>query len=173
MTTHSLQTYIRDIPDFPIQGIMFRDITTLLKHPEALKIASDELTKISTDLNITKVVGIESRGFIFGAMLAERLGAGFVLIRKPKKLPSAVFTQEYELEYGKETIQIHQDSFEKGDRVLIHDDVLATGGTALAAANLVEKAGGEVVQLSFLIELTALAGRERLKKYNVGTVIHY
>ncbi|MHB8852527.1 MAG: adenine phosphoribosyltransferase [Ignavibacteriaceae bacterium] len=168
-----LKRYIRNVKDFPKEGIMFRDITTLLKDPAALKKTLDELYSLSKNLDITKVVGIESRGFIFGSMLAEKLNAGFIPIRKPGKLPAEIESQSYALEYGNDTIQIHKDAIKIGERVLLHDDLLATGGTALAAANLIEKLGGEVVQISFVIELSFLNGRDKLKMYDVKSLVDY
>ena len=168
-----LKKYIRNVIDFPKEGIMFRDITTLLKEPVALKNTFDELYELAKDLKVTKVVGIESRGFIFGSMLAEKLNAGFIPIRKPGKLPAETESQSYDLEYGTDTIQIHKDAIKIGERVLLHDDLLATGGTALAAANLIEKLGGEVVQISFIIELSFLNGRDKLKNYDVKALVDY
>ena len=168
-----LKEYIRSVQDFPKQGIVFRDITTLLKNPGALKEAIDELYNSAKDLMIDKVVGIESRGFIFGAMLAERLKVGFVPVRKPGKLPAETEKEFYDLEYGKDSIEIHKDAITPGDKVLIHDDLLATGGTAKAAINLVENLGGEVIQVLFLVELSFLNGREKLKGYNVKALIDY
>jgi adenine phosphoribosyltransferase len=168
-----LRRYIRSVPDFPKKGIVFRDITTLLKSPAALKEAIEQLYESTKDLKINKVVGIESRGFIFGAMLAERLNAGFVLLRKPGKLPAETEKEFYDLEYGQDSIEIHKDAISPGDKILIHDDLLATGGTSKAAIKLVEKLGGEVVQVLFLIELSFLNGREKLKGYNVKALVDY
>lgn len=168
-----LKKYIRSVKDFPKEGIMFRDITTLLKDPEAMKITLDKLYEYAKDLNITKVVGIEARGFIFGALLAERLGVGFVPIRKPGKLPAQTESVTYDLEYGTDTIEIHKDAINIGERVLLHDDLLATGGTAKAAASLIENIGGEVAQISFIIELAFLHGREKLQNYDVKTLVEY
>jgi adenine phosphoribosyltransferase len=168
-----LKKYIRNVKDFPKKGILFKDITTLLKEPDAINAALKQLYGFTKDLKISKVVGVESRGFIFGAMLAEKLNAGFILIRKPGKLPAETESITYALEYGTDTIQIHKDAIELGERVLLHDDLLATGGTAKAAANLIEKLGGEVVQISFVIELTALKGREQLKNYDVRSLVKY
>ena len=168
-----LRNYIRNVKDFPKQGIVFRDITTLLKDPFALKTAAEQLYDSVKEYKIDKVVGIESRGFIFGAMLAERLKVGFVPVRKPKKLPAETEKEFYDLEYGKDSIEIHKDAISPGDKVLIHDDLLATGGTAKAAINLIEKLGGEVVQILFLIELSFLNGREKLKGYNVKSLVDY
>lgn len=168
-----LKQYIRSIKDFPQKGIMFRDITTLLLEPYAVNETLTLLLKYTEGLKIDKVVGIESRGFIFGAMLAKKLNVGFVPIRKPGKLPAETETEEYELEYGKDKIEIHKDAIEKGEKVLLHDDLLATGGTAEASCKLIEKLGGKVVQLSFIIELTFLHGREKLKNYDVHSLIKY
>lgn len=170
---NDLKNYIRNVKDFPKAGIVFRDITTLLKNPSALKHAIDELQESVKELKIDKVVGIESRGFIFGGMLAERLNVGFVPVRKPGKLPAETEKEFYDLEYGKDSIEIHKDAIQKGDRVLIHDDLLATGGTAKAAINLVEKLGGEVVAVLFLIELSFLKGREKLEGYKVKALVDY
>jgi len=171
--TKELTKYIRTVPDFPKKGIMFKDITTLLKDAEAVEIALKQLHSYAKDLGVTKVVGIEARGFIFGALLAEKLNAGFIPIRKPGKLPAETESTTYALEYGTDTIEIHKDAIKLGEKVLLHDDLLATGGTAQAAANLIEKLGGEVVQISFIIELNYLKGREKLKKYNIKTLIEY
>lgn len=168
-----LKKSIRSIKDFPKAGIMFRDITTLLQDPEALNHASDLIYEKVKDMGITKVVGIESRGFIFGGILASRLKAGFVLIRKPGKLPSKTYSESYTLEYGTDSIEMHVDAIKPGDKVLLHDDLLATGGTAAAAIKLIEKAGGEVVSIQFLIELTFIPGRKKLAGYNVDTLISY
>ena len=150
-----------------------KDITTLLKSPEGLSKTADELYKYADNKKITKVIGIESRGFILGGILAQKLNAGFIPIRKPGKLPAETISESYALEYGIDTIQIHKDAIRKGDKVLLHDDLLATGGTMEAACKLVEKLGGEVVQISFLIELTFLNGREKIKKYDVRSLIQY
>ncbi len=171
--SENLKQYIRSIKDFPKQGIMFRDITTLLQNPVSLKLTLQQLFESSKDLDINKVVGIEARGFIYGAMLAEKLNVGFAPIRKPGKLPSEKVQESYTLEYGTDTIEIHKDAIKPGEKVLIHDDLLATGGTAKAAANLVEKLGGKVIQLSFIIELTFLNGRKLLPNYNVNSLVSY
>ncbi len=154
---------IRDVKDFPKEGIIFRDITTALKEPETLKIMIDYLCEQFKDIKIDYVAGIESRGFIFGMPMAYKLNAGFVPIRKPKKLPAATYSQEYELEYGTDKIEIHQDALPAGANVLIVDDLLATGGTAEAACKLVKKTGANLVGIAFLIELCALNGREKLQ----------
>ncbi len=165
--------HIRDVKDFPKEGIIFKDITTLLKDPKALKEAGEALLAFTEGLSVDIVAGIESRGFIFGMYLAERLGAGFVPIRKPGKLPAKTLSQSYELEYGNDIIEIHEDALFEGAKVLLHDDLLATGGTAAAAAQLIEKAGGSVTQVSFLIELDFLKGRKRLQNHDVRSLIHY
>ena len=170
---NNLADFIRDVPDFPKKGIIFKDITTLLKNPEALKETSSILHNLAKDKGITKVAGIESRGFIFGGLLAEKLNAGFVPIRKPNKLPAEKISETYALEYGTDTIEIHKDAIIAGDKVLLHDDLLATGGTANAAVKLIEKLGGEVVQISFMIELVFLNGRELLKGYDIQSLIKY
>ncbi len=168
-----LKNYIRSVKDFPKEGIVFRDITTLLKDPSALRYTVNALLDFTFDTKIDKVAGIESRGFIFGALLAERLGSGFIPIRKPGKLPAEKEKESYQLEYGTDSIEIHKDAIKKGDRVLLHDDLLATGGTAQAACRLIEKLGGQVVQASFVIELTFLNGRDKLNKYDVRSLIKY
>ena len=168
-----LEEYIRDVPDFPKKGIVFKDITTLLKDKDALKRAVDEMYEIVKDLEIDKVIGVESRGFIFSPLLAYKLNAGFVPVRKPGKLPAEVISEEYELEYGTDKLEIHKDAINEGDKVLIVDDLIATGGTAKAVCRMVERLGGEIVGLEFLIELTFLKGREKLKEYNVFSIIKY
>ncbi len=168
-----LKQYIRSIKDFPVKGIMFRDITTLLKEPEAVNKTLKYLLTFTDGIKIDKVVGIESRGFIFGSMLAQKLDVGFILARKPGKLPAETESESYQLEYGTDKIEMHKDAISKGDKVLLHDDLLATGGTSAAAAKLIEKLGGEVVQVSFVIELTFLNGREKLKGYPVKSIIIY
>jgi len=168
-----LKQFIRNIPDFPKQGILFRDITTLLKDPKSFNYALDELYNSIINKNITKVVAIESRGFIFGSLLANKLNAGFVPIRKPNKLPAEKIAEEYALEYGTDKVEIHKDAITSSDNILLHDDLLATGGTMLAACKLVEKLGGKISQISFLIELEALNGRNLLKDYNVTSIIKY
>jgi adenine phosphoribosyltransferase len=164
---------IRDVPDFPKPGIIFKDITTLLQDGGAFRQAMNQILKKYLDEKIDKVVGIEARGFILGGVLAYKLGCGFVPARKPGKLPAPAIREEYTLEYGRNALEIHQDSIANGDRVLIVDDLLATGGTALASAKLVEKLGGEVVAIQFLIELGFLHGREKLLKYPLHSLISY
>jgi adenine phosphoribosyltransferase len=168
-----LAATIRSVPDFPIEGILFYDITTLLKNPAALKESIDRLTARYQNAGVDRVVGIESRGFIFGIPLAYNLGVGFVPVRKPGKLPAATVAESYALEYGSNTLEIHVDAVEKGQKILIVDDLLATGGTAKATCNLVEKLGGQVLGLAFAIELTFLKGRENLKGYDVFSLLQY
>lgn len=164
---------IRNVPDFPKPGILFRDITTLLKDPQGLKKCANALYDAAKDQKIDKVVGIDSRGFIFGGTLAYMLNAGFVLVRKPGKLPADTISQSYTLEYGEDTLQIHKDSISPGDRILLHDDLLATGGTARAACDLIEKAGGKIVQVSFIVELTFLHGRDKFNDYTINSLVSY
>ena len=168
-----LAKLIRDIPDFPIQGILFRDITTLLKDGPAFRQAIDELADKLKDLKPDKIVGIESRGFIFGAPIAYNFSAGFVIVRKLGKLPAETITAEYELEYGTNSVEMHRDAISPGERVVIVDDLLATGGTTQATIELVEQLGGEVVALAFLIELTDLGARDFLEGRNIVTLIQY
>lgn len=168
-----LEKFIRDVPDFPEKGIIFKDITTLLKEPEALKYVIDEMVKRYADKKIDKVVGIESRGFIFGAAVAYHLGCGFVPARKPGKLPAETIREDYTLEYGTNSLEMHTDAIKPGERVAIIDDLLATGGTAVAVAKLVERLKGTVVGIEFLIELDFLNGRDKLKDYDVNSYLHY
>ncbi|SDE51229.1 adenine phosphoribosyltransferase [Pricia antarctica] len=169
----NLKSFIRDIPDFPSKGIIFKDITPLLKDPAAMKLAMDALLDLVGNQKIDKVVGMESRGFFFGPLLALNLNAGFVPVRKPDKLPAEKISVIYDLEYGTDTLEIHKDAIQKGDKVLIHDDVLATGGTAKATCELVERLGGEIVQCNFLMVLDFLNGEEKLRAYEIRTLIHY
>jgi len=171
--TESIKSKIRTIPHWPKKGIMFKDVTTLIKNSEGFKETIDHFHKRYKDKKIDKVVGIESRGFIFGAPLAYLLGCGFVIIRKPGKLPAECICEEYCLEYGKDKIEIHKDAVKKGDRVLIVDDLLATGGTMAAARNLIKKLGGEVVELTFVVELIDLKGREKLKGENIYSIVEF
>jgi adenine phosphoribosyltransferase len=171
--SEDLKKYIRSVKDFPKPGIMFRDITTILKDPVPFKLAARLLFENAEHLDINKVVGIESRGFIFGPLLSEKLDAGFIPIRKPGKLPAETVKETYSLEYGTDSIEIHKDAIQPGDKVLLHDDLLATGGTAEAACKLIEKLGGKVMQISFIIELSFLKGRDKLKKYNVVSLVDY
>ena len=164
---------IRNIPDFPKQGIVFRDITTLLQDPAAFRKANDCFFDHYRSKKIDKVVGIESRGFIFGGVLASRLEAGFVPVRKPGKLPSRTLREEYQLEYGMDALEIHTDSIGRGEQVLVIDDLLATGGTAKASCSLVKRLGGEITGAGFLIELSFLKGREKLPGVEVFSLIRY
>jgi adenine phosphoribosyltransferase len=164
---------ILSIPDFPKKGIVFRDITTLLKNADALRTAVDLFAEKYKNSKIDKVIGIESRGFIFGAALAVRLGAGFVPVRKKGKLPAEVITEEYALEYGTDSIEIHIDAVKPGERVLLHDDLLATGGTMAAVIRLVEKLKADVAGISFLIELSFLDGRKKLQGHEIYSLIKY
>ncbi len=168
-----LSTKIRDIPDFPKPGILFKDITTLLKEGPAFREAIDQLVARIGTRPVDVVVGMESRGFIFGAPIAYKLGVGFVPVRKLGKLPAEVVSVEYELEYGSATLEMHKDAINPGARVLIVDDLLATGGTVAGTIDLVRQLKGEIVAVAFLIELTFLKGRERLKGHDVITLIQY
>ena len=168
-----LKNIIRTVQDFPKKWIGFKDITTILQDPEGFKDAANQLLVLTKGLHITKVAGIEARGFIFGSILAENLDCGFIPIRKPGKLPAETVKETYSLEYGTDAIEIHKDAITPGDKVLLHDDLLATGGTARAAANLIEKLGGEVVQISFVVELSFLKGRELLTGYDVRSLVQY
>lgn len=169
----NLKALIREIPDFPKPGILFYDITTLLKDPVGLHWAVDSLANHYVGHVIDRVVGIEARGFIFAPMVAYRLNAGFVPVRKPKKLPAETARVEYSLEYGTDSLEVHRDAISEGQQVLIIDDLLATGGTAAAVARLVESLGGKVAGLGFLIELEFLKGKEKLLKYNLHSVLKY
>ena len=173
MAPINYKSLIREVPDFPKPGILFYDITTLLKNPQAMTAITDGLTARYSGQRITKVVGIESRGFIFGGILAHRLAAGFVPVRKPGKLPADCFEVKYSLEYGANSLAIHRDAIDQGERVLIVDDLLATGGTAAATLTLVRQLGGEIVGLDFLVELKGLRGREKLAGYSVHSTILY
>jgi adenine phosphoribosyltransferase len=164
---------IREVPDFPRPGILFYDITTLLKNAKALQTVTDELTDRYVRLGISKVVGIESRGFILGGTLATRIGAGFVPVRKPGKLPADLYEVKYNLEYGSSSLAIHRDAIGIGEKVLIVDDLLATGGTAAATVHLIRQLGGEIAALDFLVELKSLGGREKLAGYEVHSTIIY
>ena len=170
---NDLKAYIREVPDFPKPGINFYDITTLLRNPKALRMTVDRFVWMFSDLHVDQVVGIESRGFMFAPSLAYSLNAGFVPVRKPGKLPAATLEQSYDLEYGTDRIAMHKDAVEPGQRVLIVDDLIATGGTAGATTKLVEAAGGTVVGLGFIVELTFLPGRDQLTGYEVESLIRY
>lgn len=168
-----LKGHIRDVADFPSPGIVFRDLTPLLGDPEALRVTVDSLAEAFEGRQITKVVGVEARGFILAAPVAYRLGAGFVPVRKPGKLPWRTESEQYTLEYGVDSLEMHGDALASGEDVLIVDDVIATGGTARATARLVERAGANVVGLVFAVELTYLAGREKLDGYDVVSLVTY
>jgi adenine phosphoribosyltransferase len=173
MTRSDLSELIRNIPDFPQPGIQFKDITTLLKHGPSFRQAVQTFIDRYQDQHLDAIIGIESRGFIFGAPLAYQLGVGMIPVRKPGKLPAETFQVEYQLEYGTNRIEIHRDALEPGARVLVIDDLLATGGTAAATCALIEQIGGQVVELAFLIELTFLQGREKLPGHPIFTLIQY
>lgn len=169
----NLKSYIREIPDFPQKGVSYKDITPLLLDPEAMDLAVKLFMQNLPHRNIDKVVGIESRGFFFATLLAEKLKAGFIPVRKPGKLPHFTHSESYDLEYGSDRLEIHEDAIKKGEKVLLHDDVLATGGTAAATCRLIEKCGGEIVQCNFLVELRFLGGAAKLKDYSVSSIIGY
>ena len=168
-----LEEYVVSIPDFPEPGIIFRDITSILQDPDGLKLAIDSLLAMVKNVDFDVVVGAESRGFIFGTPVAYVMGKAFVPARKPGKLPRETVSMEYDLEYGKGTIELHRDSIKPGQRVVIIDDLIATGGTVEAIAKLVEELGGEVVKICFIMELAGLYGREKLHKYDVDSAIIY
>lgn len=167
------KNYIRDIHDFPEKGVTFKDITPLLKDTKALQAAADAMLRMIGDVKVDKVVGMESRGFFFAPILASKLNAGFVPVRKAGKLPSDKISRTYALEYGKDTLEMHEDSINPGENVIIHDDVLATGGTAKATCELVEALGGKVLQCNFLLELLSLKGAAKLKGYTVKSLVGY
>lgn len=170
---NELEKYIRTIPDFPEKGIMFRDITTVLADPKGFRMAIDQMAEKLTGVDFDVLAGTESRGFIFGTPLAYNLNKPFVLIRKKGKLPGETIEQEFDLEYGSATIEMHKVSVKPGQKVVLVDDLIATGGTIEAAAQLVEKLGGEVVKMIFVIELAGLEGRKRLNKYDVDALVTY
>jgi adenine phosphoribosyltransferase len=169
----ALKARIRDVPDFPKKGIVFKDITTLLKDGAAFSEAMDLFERLLGGLNVQKVVAVESRGFILGSVLADRLKVGFVPVRKPGKLPGRVRTISYSLEYGTDSLEIHEDAIDRGERVLVVDDVLATGGTARATGELVEALGARIEAFSFLVELSFLEGRKRLEGHEIRSLIAY
>lgn len=171
--TMDFNAYIRDVKDFPKQGIVFKDITPLLQDARVLQKAAEKLLDLVEGQHIDKVVGVDSRGFIFASLLAYKLNAGFVPVRKKGKLPFDKITASYDLEYGSDILEIHKDAIKPGDKVLVHDDVLATGGTAEAVCKLVEKLGGEVVQCNFLIHLTFLKGADKLNGYPIKSLLEY
>jgi adenine phosphoribosyltransferase len=172
-SVETLKQAIRDVPDFPKPGIVFKDITTLLRDPALLRRTGDLLTGLVRDLSVEKVVAIESRGFILGGMLADRLGAGFVPVRKPGKLPWKAVRASYDLEYGSDSLEIHEDALRPGEKVIIVDDVIATGGTANATAHLVKRLGGDLKAFVFLVELGFLGGRARLEGAPVLSLVRY
>lgn len=169
----NLSKYIRNIEDFPKAGVHFKDITPLLVDSDAMESCSQQLMALVGSQKIDKVAAIESRGFFFGTLLAQKLNAGFVPIRKPGKLPYTTLKEPYQLEYGMDALEIHEDAIKKGERILLHDDVLATGGTARAACNLIESLGGEVVQCNFLLELEFLNGIKKLRNHSVQSLLKY
>lgn len=164
---------IRDIPDFPIDGIVFKDITPLVQDPDSMRLSISELIKPFKDKHITAVAGMEARGFIFGSLVAWELGLGFIPLRKPGKLPYDVQSVSYKLEYGEASLEAHIDAIKPGDQILVIDDVLATGGTAKASCELIEKLGGQVVACAFVIELTSLEGRKQLENYPLHSLVSY
>ena len=168
-----LEDYVTTIPNFPKEGIMFRDVTTILNDKDGFKLAIDGLINGLKDVDFDLVLGSESRGFIFGAPVAYAMNKGFVLVRKKGKLPRATFSEDYDLEYGKATLEMHQDAIKPGQKVVIIDDLIATGGTTEAIVKLVKREGGEIVKIGFVMELEGLKGRERLKDYDVFTLINY
>ena len=168
-----LEDYVTTIPNFPKEGIMFRDVTTILSDKDGFKLAVDGLIEALKNVDFDLVLGSESRGFIFGAPVAYAMNKGFILVRKKGKLPRATFSEDYELEYGTATLEMHQDAIEKGQKVVIIDDLIATGGTTEAIIKLAEREGGKVVKIGFVMELEGLKGRERLKGYDVFSLINY
>ncbi|MEK6916161.1 MAG: adenine phosphoribosyltransferase [Nanoarchaeota archaeon] len=168
-----LKSHIREVPDYPKPGILFYDITTLLGNAAAFKESVDRMYALVKNYKIDKVIGIESRGYIFGAPLALKLNTSFIPIRKPGKLPSKIISESYSLEYGKNTLEMHEDAINSGENVLLVDDLLATGGTTVAAINMVEKLKGNVIAVVYLIELDFLKGRKKLDGYNTHSVLHY
>ena len=168
-----LKDYIRSIQDYPKEGILFRDITTLLKDKDAFKLAIDKMAEQVKDKKVDLIVGAESRGFLIGSALAYKMNCGFIPVRKKGKLPYKTISEEYALEYGTDTLYMHEDAIKKGDNVLVVDDLIATGGTALAIIKMVEKLGGNVIGSSFLIELEELNGRKEIEKYPINILIKY
>ncbi|HUH50618.1 MAG TPA: adenine phosphoribosyltransferase [Flavobacterium sp.] len=169
----NIESYIRDIKDFPKQGIVFKDITPLLNNAEARKVVLKKFIDNLPNQKIDKVIGIESRGFFFGMLLAQKLNVGFVPVRKKGKLPFETVSATYDLEYGTDSVEMHTDAILKGENILIHDDVLATGGTMKAVTQMIEQLGGNIVQINFLMELDFLKGREKIKDYQVYTILNY
>ena len=171
--SNSLKNYIREVPDIPKKGILFYDISTLLKNPLAMRMTVDRFVWLFSEKHVDKVIGIESRGFMFAPIVAYDLNAGFVPVRKPGKLPAKTVSRSYDLEYGSDAVEMHEDAIEKGERVLIVDDLLATGGTAKATAELVTAVGGNVVGFGFIVELKFLDGRDQLADYSIESLITY
>jgi len=170
---HRLKSKVRDIPDFPEPGIIFRDITPLVADPAALQLSVYQLLQPFLGESVNAVAGMEARGFIFGSLAAWELGVGFIPLRKPGKLPYDVQTASYNLEYGSAALEVHTDAVNAGDKILLIDDLIATGGTAQASCQLIEELGGEIIGCAFVIELDALKGREKLSKYKVHSLLHY
>ena len=175
MKQHSqdLKSYITDVPDFPKKGIIFKDITSLLESPEGVKLCLESLLLELKNKQIDKVVAIEARGFFFGMLLAQSLNVPFVPVRKPGKLPRKVITQSFDLEYGADVLELHEDAIQPGDKILIHDDVLATGGTAEAVCKMVESLGGQIVQCNFIMKLDFLEGYKKIEPYPVYAALRY
>jgi len=169
----NLKEIIRTVPNWPVEGVMFRDITTLIQNPKAFREVCNRLQERYNGMQLDKIVGIDARGFIFGSVLADRLGIGFVPVRKKGKLPYKTVSVEYMLEYGEATLEMHVDAIKKGERVVVVDDLIATGGTMYAAVQLVEQLGGEVVECAFIIDLPDLRGKEKLKDYSVFTLVEF
>lgn len=169
----NLKDTVRTVPNWPVEGVMFRDITTLTQNPEALKEACDALYDRYKGMSLDKIVGIDARGFIFGAVLAYKLGIGFVPVRKKGKLPYKTISATYSLEYGEDSVEMHVDAIGKGEKVVIVDDLIATGGTMYAATQLVEQLGGEVVECAFIIDLPELKGKEKLRDYEIFTLMEF
>ena len=171
--SQDLKSYITDVPDFPKKGIIFKDITSLLESPEGVKLCLESLLSELKNKQIDKVVAIEARGFFFGMLLAQSLNVPFVPVRKPGKLPRKVITQSFDLEYGSDVLELHEDAIQPGDKILIHDDVLATGGTAEAVCKMVESLGGQIVQCNFIMKLDFLEGSKKIEPYPVYAVMRY
>ncbi len=169
----NLKEKIRTVPNWPIDGVMFRDITTLLQDPDVFRESVDRFYDRYKDMKIDKIVGIDARGFIHGAVLAYKLNVGFIPVRKKGKLPYSTVSASYSLEYGKDTVEMHEDAIEKGEKVLIVDDLIATGGTIAAAAQLVEELGGEIIECAFIVELPDLNGRAKIEQYNIFTLTEF
>ena len=169
----NLKDSIRSIADWPIEGVIFRDLTTLMQDPQAFRNACDVFYDRYKNMNIDKVVGIDARGFVFGAVLAYQLNVGFIPVRKKGKLPYKTVSEEYTLEYGKNTVEIHEDSISQGEKVIIIDDLIATGGTIEAAVKLVKKLGGDILECGFIVELPELKGRDKIKDQNIFTICEF